>query len=77
VNHGVAPLWRGHSDDTAKSYPIKVEVHRPRERVGRLAVATTPGLAPDFSQTCRLPPRHGQELRFAVDSALEQAGFEL
>jgi hypothetical protein len=47
-----------------------------RERVGRLAVATAPGLAPDFSRTCRLPPRHGQEVRFAVDSPLEESGFE-
>jgi hypothetical protein len=47
-----------------------------RESVGRLAMATTPGLAPDFSRTCRLPPRHGQELRFASDSPLEGNGFE-
>ena len=27
-----------HSDNTAKCYPLKVEIHRPRESVGRLAI---------------------------------------
>jgi hypothetical protein len=33
-------------------------------------------LSLDPGETCRLPPRHGQEVRFAVDSPLEGDGFE-